>query len=365
MASHLFSPLALRGVTLANRIVVAPMCQYSAADGTPGDWHMTHLGQFAISGAGLVVVEATGVEPQGRITPDCTGLYSDANEAAFARLFAFCRGIGAAKLGIQLSHSGRKGSTVAPWQGGGPIEGQGAWVTDAPSAAPYLESWTPPGALDEAGLARIRDAFGTAAARAARLGADYVELHAAHGYLPHQFLSPLSNHREDEYGGTVANRMRFPLECFDAVRTAFPEDRPVAVRLSASDWIAGGFDLDQAIAVAEALKAHGCDAIHVASGGLRQDQKIETGPGYQTGFAAAIRRAAGIATIAVGQITDAVQAETIIRTGQADLVAMARAMLWDPRWVWKAAQALGAEAVLPPPYLRAHPGLAAKPFVKR
>jgi 2,4-dienoyl-CoA reductase-like NADH-dependent reductase (Old Yellow Enzyme family) len=365
MPSHLFSPFTLRGTTFANRVVVAPMCQYSANDGSIGDWHLMHLGQFALAGPGLLMVEATGVEPTGRITLGCTGLYSDANEAAFARVFAFCRSVGGAKLGIQLGHAGRKGSTVAPWQGGGLIEGPAAWTTEAPSPVPYLDGWPPPRPLDPAGMARIRAAFAQAARRAARLDADYLEIHAAHGYLLHQFLSPLSNRRDDAYGGTLENRMRFPLECFAAARAAFPADRPVGVRLSATDWLDGGWDLEQSVAFAQALKAEGCDVIHVSSGGLRQDQRIATGPGYQTGFAAAIRRRAALPTIAVGEITEPLQAETIVRTGQADLVALARGLLWDPRWVWKAALALGAELELPAPYARCNPALRAKPFVKR
>ena len=365
MGSTLFSPFALRGTTFANRIVVAPMCQYSAADGSVGDWHLMHLGHLALAGPGLLIIEATGVEPEGRITPVCTGLYADANEAAFARALAFCRSLGDAKLGIQLNHAGRKGSTVPPWEGGGPLEGATAWTTAAPSAIPYLDGWTPPRALDDAGLARIEQAFAKAAARAARLDLDYLEIHAAHGYLLHQFLSPLTNHREDAHGGSLEGRMRFPLSCFEAARKAFPDDRPVTVRLSATDWIEGGFDLEQAVVFAQALRARGCDAIHVSSGGLRQDQRIVPGPGYQTELAAEIRRRAAIPTIAVGQITTPVQAETIVRTGQADLVAMARAMLWDPRWVWKAALELDAELELPAPYARCNPALRATPFVKR
>jgi 2,4-dienoyl-CoA reductase-like NADH-dependent reductase (Old Yellow Enzyme family) len=365
MPPHLFSPLTLRAATFANRVVVAPMCQYSADDGSVGDWHLMHLGQFALSGPGLLMVEATGIEPTGRITLDCTGLYSDANEAAFARVLDFCRSLSDVKLGIQLNHAGRKGSTVAPWLGGGPIDGPDAWPTEAPSAIPYLEGWTPPRALDAAGMARIRKAFAQAAGRAARLGFDYLEIHAAHGYLLHQFLSPLTNRRDDAYGGTLENRMRFPLECFEAARGTFPADRPAGVRLSATDWIGGGWDLEQSVVFAAALAARGCDVIHVSSGGLRQDQRITTGPGYQTGFASEIRRRAAIPTIAVGEITEPLQAETIVRSGQADLVALARGMLWDPRWIWKAALALGAELELPPPYARCNPALRAKPFVKR
>ena len=365
MASHLFSPLAMRGVTFPNRVMVAPMCQYSAQDGVPGDWHLMHLGQFALGGVGLLVVEATGVEPEGRITHACTGLYDDATEEGFARVLGFCRRVGDAPLGVQLSHAGRKGSTRAPWLGGGPLTGSEAWTPEAPSAVPYLDGWAPPRAMDAAALDRVRAAFGGSAARAALLGFDYVEVHAAHGYLLHEFLSPLTNRRDDAYGGSLEARMRFPLECFDAVRAATPDDRPVAVRVSATDWIEGGWDLEQTVAFAEALKARGCDAIHVSSGGLRQDQKIETGPGYQTDLAAEIRRRVGSPVIAVGQITEPLQAETILRTGQADMVALARGLLWDPRWVWRAAVALGAEVALPAPYARCNPAMRAKPFVTR
>ncbi len=366
MTSHLFSPFRLRGLELANRIVVAPMCQYSATDGVVGDWHLMHLGHLALAAPGLLLIEATGVEPQGRISPNCTGLYSDACEQAFARVVEFCREISPTPIGIQLGHAGRKGSTTAPWLGGQPLgPDEDPWVPDAPSAVPYLEHWETPTALDAAGLARVRDAFADAARRAARLDLDIIEVHAAHGYLLHQFLSPLSNRRDDAYGGDLEARMRFPLEVFDAVRDVFPDDKPVIVRLSATDWVDGGWDMEQSVAFSEALKARGCDAIHVTSGGLSQDQAIEVGPGYQTGFAAEIGRQTGMPVIAVGQITEPVQAETIVKTGQADLVALARGMLWDPRWVWKAALELGAEIELPAPYARCNPALRAKPFVKR
>lgn len=364
--SMLFSPFPLRDVTFSNRITVAPMCQYSAIDGTPGDWHLMHLGHLAISGAGLMICEATGVSAEGRITPDCTGLYSDENEAAFARLVAFCRSIAPLKLGIQLGHAGRKGSTRAPWLDGGTLtEAEGAWVPDAPSPLPYLESWAMPSALDEGGLERVKEDFAGAARRAARIGFDLLEVHAAHGYLLHQFLSPLSNVRKDGYGGSLEGRMRFPLDVFEAVRAAFPADRPVTVRLSATDWVDGGWDLAQSEVFCHRLKALGCDLVHVTSGGLDQRQQIVTGPGYQTEMAARLRQTVDIPTMAVGQITDPLQAETIVRTGQADMVALARGLLWDPRWVWKAAVALDAELELPAPYARANPALRAKPFVKR
>ena len=364
MASVMFSPLSLRGMTMPNRITVAPMCQYSATDGVPSDWHVVHLGQFAQSGAGLIFVEATGVSPQGRITPGCTGLYSDACEEGFARVLQVCRALGRMPIGMQLAHAGRKASTTPPWEGGG-LCTEGGWTVEAPSAVPYLESWATPEALDEAGLARVRDDFVAAAGRAARLGFDTVQLHAAHGYLLHQFLSPLSNRRNDAYGGSLEGRMRFPLEVFEAVRAAFPEDRPVMVRISASDWIEGGWDLEQSIEFCQRLKALGCDMIDVSSGGLDQRQQIVTGPGYQVHFAEAIRREVGMPVMAVGQITEPLQAETILRTGQADSVALARGMLWDPRWPWHAAAALGEDLEIPAQYLRANPALRGKPFVTR
>ena len=366
MVSYLFSPFTLRELELSNRIVVAPMCQYSANEGTVGDWHLMHLGHLALAGPGLLIIEATGGSPTGRITPACTGLYSDENEAAFARVIALCREISASPIGIQLNHAGRKGSTRAPWLDGGPLaETEGAWLPSAPSAVPYLPHWETPVALDADGLDNVRNDFVQATRRAARLGLELVELHVAHGYLLHQFLSPLSNRRKDRYGGDLEGRMRFPLEVFDAVRAVFPADRPLTVRLSATDWVDGGWDLAQSVVFAQELKALGCDLIHVTSGGLAQEQKIITGPGYQTEFAAHIRRKAGIPVMAVGQITTPVQAETIVRSGQADLVALARGLLWDPRWVWKAALECGAEIELPPPYARANPALRATPFVKR
>ncbi|MFN3145512.1 MAG: NADH:flavin oxidoreductase/NADH oxidase [Paracoccaceae bacterium] len=365
MPSNLFTPVELGGVTIQNRVTVAPMCQYSATDGVPGDWHLVHLGQFAQAGAGLILVEATGVEPEGRITLGCTGLYDDATEAAFARILGFMKSIGGSKVGIQLGHAGRKGSTVAPWEGGGLIEGVGAWQTDAPSAVPYLPGWPEPRAMDADALARVRSAFAEAARRADRAGFDLVEVHAAHGYLLHQFLSPITNRRTDAYGGSLENRMRYPLEVFAAVRAAFPAEKPVILRLSATDWIEGAWDLDQSVVLCRRLKDMGCEMIHVSSGGLDQSQKITVGPGYQVAFSERIRREAGIPTMAVGQITDPQQAETILATGQADMVALARGMLWDPRWTWRAALALGEEIALPAPYARCNPALRSKPFVTR
>jgi NADPH2 dehydrogenase len=322
-----------------------------------------HLGQFAVSGAGLMFVEATGVEARGRISPGDSGLYSDANEAALARVLRFCRDYGSAKVGLQLAHAGRKASVRAPWIGGEPLTAEeGAWRTVSASALPFAPGWHTPRALDAAGLATVRDAFVQATERAARIGFDALELHSAHGYLLHQFLSPLSNQRTDDYGGSLENRMRFPLEVFAAVRAAWPDDKPLGVRFSATDWVEGGWDIDSSIAYAEALKARGCDFFDVSSGGLAPQQHIDASPGYQTGFAEAVRRATGLTTISVGMITDPHQAETIIRSGQADMVALARGMLFDPRWPWHAAVTLRAQAAFPPQYQRAHPSLLSQPI---
>ncbi len=366
MKTTLFSPVRIGPLELPNRIAVSPMCQYSAVDGTMTDWHLMHLGQFAVSGAGLVFVEASGVEPEGRITPGCTGLYSDENEAAMARVIRFYRDYGSgARIGVQIGHAGRKASANVPWRGAKALApDQGAWQTVAPSAIPFGPGWHTPEAMTEATLTRVRDAFVESARRADRLGFDALELHGAHGYLLHSFLSPISNRRDDAYGGSLENRMRFPLEVFDAVRAVWPEDRPLGVRFSASDWIEGGWDVQGSIAFSEALKARGCDFVDVSSGGAAAEQKLVPGPGYQTGFAAEIRRATGLPTMTVGQITSAEQAESVLRTGQADMVALARAMLFDPRWPWHAAMALGDSTAFPPQYQRAHATLLAEQAIE-
>jgi 2,4-dienoyl-CoA reductase-like NADH-dependent reductase (Old Yellow Enzyme family) len=362
MRTHLFSPITIRTLELANRIVVAPMCQYSAIEGSLTDWHLMHLGQYAVSGAGLVFVEATGVEAEGRITPGCPGLYSDENEQAMSRVIRFFRDYGSAKIGIQLAHAGRKASSDVPWNGGASLKpGDGAWQTVAPSAVPYGPGWHVPEAMNDETLQRVHDGFVQAARRALRLDFDLVELHSAHGYLLHSFLSPLSNHRDDAYGGSLENRMRYPLEVFDAVRAEWPDDKPLGVRFSASDWVEGGWDLESSITYSQALKARGCDFVDVSSGGNSPEQKIVAGPGYQTRFAAEIRRATGLTTMAVGKITDPVQAETMLASGQADMVALARGMLFDPRWAWHAAEALGDKATFPPQYQRTHPSLMGLP----
>ncbi len=355
--SRLFEPLQIGGLQLDNRIVIAPMCQYAASQGTAGDWHLIHLGQLALSGAGLLILEATAVSAEGRITPGCLGLYSDANEASLARVLAAVRAHSPIKLGMQLAHAGRKASSRAPWLGGQQIAlGEpGSWRAVAPSAVPHGAHEEPPVALDRAGLKRVRDEFAAAARRAARLGLDGVEIHAAHGYLLHQFLSPIANRRSDEYGGSLANRMRFVLEVFDAVREAFAPDRPVWARISATDWVPGGWDIDGTLALAQALKARGCAAIHVSSGGVSAQQTIKLGPGYQVPFAHRVKVEVGLPTIAVGLITEPAQAEAIIASGEADAIALARAMLYDPRWPWHAAAKLGAQVAAPPQYWRSQP----------
>ena len=354
--SALFSPFELGSLRLPNRIVIAPMCQYSAEDGRATDWHLIHLGNLAMSGAGLLIIEATAVSPEGRITAADLGLYSDDTEAALGRVLAAVRRYSAMPIGIQLGHAGRKASSQVPWDGGQLLApDDGGWQTVAPSAVPHAAGEQPPVALDAAGLARVRDDFVSAARRAARLGIDLIELHCAHGYLLHQFLSPLSNQRDDAYGGSLENRLRFPLEVFDAVRAALPAGLPLGVRFSATDWVEGGWDVEQSIAFSEALQARGCNFLHVSSGGLSPQQKIPLGPGYQIPLAAAIRRAVRTPVIGVGLVTQPEQAEAIVADGQADLVALARGMLYDPRWPWHAAAKLGAQVQAPPQYWRSQP----------
>lgn len=355
--SKLFEPLTLGDLTLDNRIVVAPMCQYSSTDGNAADWHMIHLGHLALSGAGLLTTEATAVSAEGRISPQDLGLYSDDNERSLGDVVEAIRRHAPIALAIQLGHAGRKASSRPPFAGGaqiGPGEADG-WKTVAPSAVPHAPGDDVPDALDAAGLRRVRDDFVAATRRAARLGFDAVELHMAHGYLLHQFLSPIANRRTDDYGGSLENRMRFPVEVLDAVREAFPAGRPVWARVSATDWVEGGWDVDGTVALAHALKARGADAIHVSSGGVSPDQKIPLRPGYQVEFATRIKTETGLPTIAVGLITDPRHAEEIVARGEADAVALARAMLYDPRWPWHAAAELGAQVSAPPQYWRSPP----------
>ena len=355
--SKLFEPFEIGALRLSNRIVIAPMCQYSASEGSAVDWHLIHLGHLALSGAAMLIVEATAVSEEGRITAGDLGLYSDANEQALARVLGAVRACSPIKLGMQLAHAGRKASSRAPWEGGRQIrrgEPQ-SWQAVAPSAVPHGEGEDAPRALDAEGLQKVRDDFARAAQRAARLGLDGLELHAAHGYLMHQFLSPIANKRDDRYGGSLENRIRFPLEIFEVVRAAFPADKPVWARISATDWVPGGWDIEGTLALSQALKARGCAAIHVSSGGVSPQQSIPVGPGYQVPFAQRVKTEVGLPTIAVGLITEPEQAETIVASGEADAVSLARAMLYDPRWPWHAAARLGAQVEAPHQYWRSQP----------
>ncbi len=354
--SALFSPIKLRELKLQNRIMVAPMCQYSAVNGEANDWHFTHINNLALSGAAMFCIEATHVEATGRITHGCLGLYNDATEAALKPILASVRKHSKTAVAMQLAHAGRKGSSHVPWDGGQQIPlGQGGWQTEAPSAVPIKEGEAPPRALDVLGLARVTEAFVAAAKRADRLGIDALEVHSAHGYLLHEFLSPIANKRTDQYGGSLQNRMRYPLEVFDAIRAAFPAHKPVGVKVSATDWIEGGWDLAQTTEYAKELKQRGVDWIDASTGGVSPLQKIPLSPGYQVPFAQAIREATGITTIAVGLITQSAQAEDIVASGKADMVALARAMLYDPRWGWHAAAELGGQVEAPPQYWRSQP----------
>lgn len=354
--SKLFSPIALGGVRLANRAVVSPMCQYRAADGSATDWHMVHLGQFALSNAGMVLIEATGVEREGRITPGCLGLYCDDNERALARVVETFKAVGPMPIGIQLGHSGRKGSSHLPWEGGhGLAEGERAWSTVSSSPVAYDVKHSAPKALDEAGMARVEAAFAAAARRAERIGLDVVELHAAHGYLLHQFVTPLINGRADRYGGSRENRLRFPLRVAAALRAAWPKERALGARINGPDGLPGGATIEDTIAFAEGLKAIGYDYVCVSAGSIVGGQRFEAAPGYLLPHAEAVRRAVDIATMGVGMIVDPFLAEDAIATGRADMVAIARGFLEDPRWVWHAAERLGVTMPFPPEYRGADP----------
>ncbi|MGE5791424.1 MAG: NADH:flavin oxidoreductase/NADH oxidase [Bacteroidota bacterium] len=363
MPSALFTPIHFREIELSNRIMVSPMCQYSAVGGSATDWHLIHLGHLALGGAGLLCVEATAVEAVGRITPGCLGLYSDENERALEGAVRVVRANSPIKLAIQIGHAGRKASSEVPWRGGMLIPpDRGGWRPVAPSAVPHLPDEAPPEALDRAGIARIKAAFVATTERVVRLGFDALEIHSAHGYLLHEFLSPISNRRTDEYGGALENRIRLPLEIFEAVRAAWPAGRPLGVRVSATDWVDGGWEIEQCVAYARELQRRGCDWIDCSSGGVSPQQKIPLGPGYQVPFARRIRAEVGIATIGVGLITDTKQAEAIVASGDADMVAMARGMLYDPRWAWHAAATLGGEVHAPEQYWRCPPREAGRIF---
>jgi 2,4-dienoyl-CoA reductase-like NADH-dependent reductase (Old Yellow Enzyme family) len=357
MASVLFSPINLRGLTLPNRVVVSPMCQYNSDDGSASDWHLMHLGSFSLGCAGLVICEMTDVTPIGRITPRCAGMWSDENEAALKRVHDFCRTYGVAKLGVQLAHAGRKGPTTPPAAGGKPIltQEEGGWTPEAPSALPYDTGWPVPHAMTKDDIKRCIGEFVASTKRVERIGFDLIELHGAHGYLLHQFMSPLSNKRSDEYGGSLENRIRFPLEVFRAVRAAWPQQKPLGIRLSATDWVDGGWTLEETLVLAKELKKLGCDYIDVSSGGLDPRQKIPLAPGYQVPFADRVKRETGLATMTVGLIAGYRQAEDIVASGKSDMICIARGAMWDPRWAWHAAEELGAETPYAPKMMRCHP----------
>ena len=359
MSSVLFSPYRLAGVELANRIAVSPMCQYSADDGSANDWHQMHYGMMAHCGAALVMVEATHVTRHGRITHGCLGLYSDDNEAALARVLAASRRIGGdTKWGIQLAHSGRKGSALRPWEGAAALKADGdPWETIAASAIPFGDNWHTPREATEADMESVRAAFVAATRRALRLGFQVIELHMAHGYLLHGFISPVSNKRTDQYGGAMENRLRFPMSVVKAVRAAVPKEVALGARITGSDWRPEGLTPDDAVTVAKALKAEGLDYVCVSSGGVTADTRNPTTPGYNVPLAEKVKKEAGIATRTVGLILEPAQAEAIVANGQADQVALGRGFLDDPHWAWHAAKKLGGEVARPPQYARSGPKL--------
>ena len=336
--------------------MLSSMCQYSCADGVPNEWHLAHLLQLAIGGMGLVMTEATHVSAQGRISPYCLGLYSDDCEAGLARVVNNVRAHRDCPIGVQLAHSGRKGASKRPWDGGGPLPPAQAWTTVAPSAIPHQEGWQTPRSLDEAGLARVKMEFVEAAQRAARIGFDVIELHAAHGYLLHEFLSPHSNERDDIYGGSAERRRRYPLEVFEAVRAVWPADKALGMRVSATDYIPGGLTVEDVCDFVAAARDLGCDFVDVSGGGVAAAQQIDLRPGYQVDYATVLKNTVGLPTFTVGLVTSPTQANEIITSGRADGVALARAFLRNPRWVWDAADELGAEVFCPPQYVRGRHG---------
>lgn len=356
--SFLFRPLSLRGLVIPNRIVISPMCQYSAVDGKATSWHTMHIGSMCGSGAGMFVIEATGVAPEGRITPHCLGIWNTETAEALGNVLKEVRKFHKMPIAIQLAHAGRKASTAAPWNGGKYVAPQnGGWIPIGPSAA-ESGAEAPVREMSLADIDMLKDQFVNAAKRANDIGIDAVELHAAHGYLLHSFLSPLSNFRTDQYGGNLENRMRLVLEVFDAVRQVWPAEKPLGVRISATDWVPGGWDLAQSTELAKHLSARNCDWLDVSTGGLSPLQQIPAAPGFQVPFASSIRAAVpNLPVIAVGLITDPQQAEQIVAQGEADMVAVARAMLFDPHWPWKAAHVLGAKIkdAIPNQYIRGIP----------
>ena len=353
---QLFSSIKLGPQALSNRIMISPMCQYSADDGSANNWHITHLGSLAISGAGLLFVEATSVSPEGRITPGCLGLYNDANQAALKKVVDAIRDISPIKLAIQLGHAGRKASSQRPWEGGALIPvAEGGWQTVGPSALPHKPEEAAPKAMSEEDIAKLIADFVSSTKRAKALGFDVIEVHLAHGYLLHEFLSPLANQRADTYGGSLENRMRLPLQIFEAVRNAAGPDIAVGARLSATDWVEGGWDIEQSVELSKRLQTLGADFLDISSGGVSPLQKITISPGYQVALAARVKEAVTIPVVAVGLITEPAQAEEILQKNQADIIALARAFLVDPRWPWRAAAALGGIVAAPKQFYRSLP----------
>lgn len=353
--SKLFSEIKLRDLTLKNRIVLSPMCQYNSDDGSPNDWHLMHYGQFAMGGVGLLMFEMTNVSPEGRISPKCAGLYSRENEAATKRVVDFCKTYGVAPVGVQLAHAGRKGSVQPPWLGAKPIlPADGGWETVGPSAIPFGEAPAPRAATRE-DLAKIKADHIASVEAAERIGFDVIEMHAGHGYLMHQFMSPLSNQRTDEYGGSTENRIRFVVEVFAAMREKWPKHKPMGARISATDWVDGGWTPDETVVLAKALQKVGCDYVDISSGGLDLRQKIPLGPAYQAPFAEKVRKETGMPTMSVGLIDGVELAEEVIASGKADLVVLGRGALYDPRWAWHAAYKLGAETPYSQRYAMAQP----------
>lgn len=371
--SNLFDSIRLRGLELPNRIVISPMCQYSAVQGNATDWHLAHVGSLTLGGAGMFCFEATAVSPEGRITPGCLGLWNEENQRALASVMKMVRATSGTRIAIQLSHAGRKASSDLPWNGGRLLDAsQGGWIPLGPSAVAQRPEEPAPGALELTDMQRIKQDFVDAAQRAVALGIDAIELHCAHGYLLHQFLSPIANKRDDNYGGSLENRMRFPLEVFNAVRAVLPADYPLGVRVSATDWVDDepSWTPDQTVEFGKQLKQAGCDWIDVSSGGVSPRQKITLGPGYQVPFAHQVKQQVGLPTMTVGLITDPHQAQAIVQQGQADMVAIGRAALYDPRWAWHAAAELDGKVQGPSQYWRSLPSgknaiFGATPFGQR
>lgn len=357
MSTSLFSPIKLRDLELNNRIVVSPMCQYQAEDGNVNDWHLMHYGSLAMGAAGLVLTEMTDVSVEGRISAQCAGIYNDENEAAWKRVIDFCKKFGVAAMGVQLGHSGRKGSTLPPAKDGLPLTAeQGAWETVAPSALPFADGWHTPREATKADMEKIKADFAAAAERCDRIGFDLIELHAGHGYLLNQFLSPITNKRQDEYGGSLENRMRFVLEVFEAVRAKWPQDKPIGARISATDYVEGeGFTPDEAVVLAKTLKELGIDYVDISGGGLDPRQKPPFDVAYQAPMAEKVRSEAGITTMTVGLIEEAKVANELITSGKVDFIKIGRGALYNPRWAWHAAHELGVETQYPGKYFPAQP----------